>query len=105
MLKRRGIALAVADGRWFRGDHARSLIDNPTANFLYVRWMGTGEPFRDFGRIRDDRTEELGDWASVLRSASSQADAVFGYFNNRYEGHGPHSVRTLTKMLSQQIVE
>lgn len=102
MLRWRGVALALADSRWLRRERVLELTRDPTARFLYVRWMGTGGPFTDFASVRDDRTDELGDWAAAIDSVSSRVETIYGYFNNRYAGHGPHSVRLLEELLSKR---
>jgi uncharacterized protein YecE (DUF72 family) len=32
-------------------------------------------------------------------------ETIYGYVNNHYEGHSPHSVRTLQRLLGQPVVE
>lgn len=102
MLRWRGVALALADSMWLRRERVLELTRDPTARFLYLRWMGSGAPFKDFGSVRDDRTDELRDWAAAIDSVSSRVEMIYGYFNNRYAGFGPHSVRLLEDLLSKR---
>lgn len=88
MLRRHGIALAVADtaGRFPR-------FDAQTADFTYIRLHGSQELY--YSGYTDT---ELDEWAEVIRSRQADAPGahdVFVYFDNDARGHAPHDARGL----------
>ena len=98
------IALALSDGRWISRDAMLALAGQPTADFLYVRWMGPDREITDYSRIQFDRSEELRAWAGVLRKAAHTKD-VYGFFNNHFAGHSPANAREMQGLLGQEVVE
>lgn len=105
LLRDRNIALALVDGRWIRRRVMLDLIHRPTADFAYVRWMGPSRTITDYSRIQVDREHEMALWAEALRGLGARVRTVFGYFNNHFQGHSPHSVRVLQRLLGQEPVE
>ncbi len=81
------------------------LAADPTADFCYVRWMGLDRRITDFSRPQLDREEELAAWAEVFKSLPASVDTVYGYFNNQFQGHSPHSARRMQRLVGQQPVE
>ena len=81
------------------------LASEPTADFCYVRWMGLDQRITDFSRAQLDREEELAAWAEVFKSLPGSVDTVYGYFNNQFQGHSPHSAREMQRLVGQQPVE
>lgn len=105
LLAEHDIALTLSDGRWIQRKQMLALASRPTADFLYVRWMGTDQAFVDYSRIQVDRTRELEAWVGVLWPYAEQGREVFGYVNNHFAGHSPESARELQRMLGQHAVE
>ena len=81
------------------------LAADPTADFCYVRWMALDRRITDFSRAQLDREEALAAWAEVLKSLPGSVDTVYGYFNNQFQGHSPHSAREMQRLVGQQPVE
>ena len=104
LLARHKIALALSDGRWIRRETMLELAERPTADFLYVRWMGPDREITDYSRIQFDRSEEIRDWAEVLKRVAHTRD-VYGFFNNHFAGHSPASARDMQRHLGQEPVE
>jgi uncharacterized protein YecE (DUF72 family) len=104
-LRVRNVAVALVDGRWVRRRVMLELAARPTANFAYVRWMGPSRALADYSRVQLDRERELAQWAAAVRSLRGQVRTIFGYFNNHFQGHGPHSVRALQRLVGQTPVE
>ncbi|MBV8544343.1 MAG: DUF72 domain-containing protein, partial [Acidobacteria bacterium] len=104
LLAHHGIALALSDGRWIARDTMLEQIERPTADFLYVRWMGPDREITDYSRVQFDRSEEMRAWSAALKSAASTRD-IFGFFNNHFAGHSPASARELQRLLGQQPVD
>jgi uncharacterized protein YecE (DUF72 family) len=104
LLSRHGIALALSDGKWIARATMIDLIEQPTADFLYVRWMGPDREITDYSRLQFDRSAEIAAWADALRDAANTRD-VFGFFNNHFAGHSPANARALQRLLGQEPVD
>jgi uncharacterized protein YecE (DUF72 family) len=104
LLARHGVALALSDGRWFPRETMLELVERPTADFLYVRWMGPDREITDFSRVQFDRSEEMRAWSVALKWAANTKD-IFGFFNNHFAGHSPASAREMQRLLGQQPID
>jgi uncharacterized protein YecE (DUF72 family) len=105
LLRERGVALTLVDGRWIKRGVMLDLALEPTTDFAYIRWMGPSRKMMDYSRIQVDRTRELNGWADAIRVLADRVDTVFGFFNNTFQGHAPHSARYLQKQLGLPAVE
>lgn len=103
LLSRRGVALALSDGRWIPRETMLELAERPTADFVYVRWMGPDREITDYSRVQFDRSEEIRAWSEVLKSVRSKD--IFGFFNNHFAGHSPASAREMQSLVGQQPVD
>ena len=104
LLAHHGIALALSDGRWIPRETMLELTERPTADFLYVRWMGPDREITDYSRVQFDRSEEIRAWSVALKQAANTRD-IFGFFNNHFAGHSPASAREMQRLLGQQPVD
>jgi uncharacterized protein YecE (DUF72 family) len=104
LLARHGVALALSDGRWIPRETMLELVERPTADFLYVRWMGPDREITDFSRVQFDRSEEMRAWSVALKCAANTKD-IFGFFNNHFAGHSPASAREMQRLLGQQPID
>ena len=104
LLADHGIALALSDGRWIRRETMLELAERPTADFLYVRWMGPDREITDYSRIQFDRSEEIRAWAEVLKNVANTKE-IYGFFNNHFAGHSPASAREMQGYLGQEPVD
>lgn len=98
-----GVALALVDSKWIPRELSLSLLDRPTAEFAYVRWMGPRE-LTDFSRIQINRDRELATWAEAFARLRQQTPVIFGYFNNHYQGHSPGSSNQFKQLLGLPVV-
>lgn len=105
LLAGHGVALALVDGRWLRRERMIELAAHPTADFAYVRWMGPNRRITDYSSVQVGRDRELGMWALALAALAARVQAVYGYFNNHFQGHSPASARQLQAMIGQKPVE
>jgi uncharacterized protein YecE (DUF72 family) len=103
LLAEHGVALALSDGRWFPRETMLELALRPTADFHYLRWMGPNRELTDFSHVQVDRTEEIDEWAGVLRALPGID--VYGYVNNHFAGHSPATARDLQRRLGQRPVD
>jgi uncharacterized protein YecE (DUF72 family) len=104
LLRSHGVALALTDSRWHRRDRMMALAENPTADFAYVRWMGPGRHLTDFSKPQIDRDADLDSWAEMLKSLALRVETIYGYFNNQFQGHAPHSAREMQRRLGLESV-
>ena len=105
LLAEHDVALTLTDGRWIPRKQMLALAARPTADFVYVRWMGPDRDIVDYSRIQIDRTRELESWAGVLWPLAERKVSVYGYINNHFAGHSPQSARELQRMLRQSPVD
>lgn len=104
LLAEHGMALALSDGRWIPRETMTELAERPTAAFHYVRWMGPNRDITDYSHLQFDRSDQIREWADVLRRASLGTD-LYGYFNNHFAGHSPANARELQSLLGQRPVD
>ncbi len=105
LLRERNIALALVEGRWIPRKMMLSLARRPTADFLYVRWMGPNRDLVDYSRVQVDRTREIDVWIETILAVASETTSVFGYVANTFTGHSPATVRDIQRRLGQRPVD
>jgi len=83
---------------------AYTIVDEPllppdlhvTSSVAYIRWHGHGqEPWYNY-RYPPEQLEE---WVPRVRQVASQAETVFGFFNNHYHGYAPENSLQILRML------
>ena len=104
-LAEHNVAVALSDGRWIPRRAMLALAERPTADFVYLRWMGPNRDIVDYSRIQYDRTRELESWSEALLMLIQKVTAVYGYVNNHFAGHSPASARQLQRLLGQHPVD
>jgi uncharacterized protein YecE (DUF72 family) len=104
LLAEYGASVALVDARWIPRKTMQSLAARPTADFVYLRWMGPNRDLVDYSRIQVDRTRDLETWAAIMEGLSSRVKNIYGYVNNHFAGHSPASARELQRMLGQKPV-
>ena len=102
LLAEHGAALTLTDARWVPRKQMLGLAARPTADFIYIRWMGGNRDIVDYSRIQIDRSRELEQWAEVLTTLTKVRVKVYGYVNNHFAGHSPQNVRELQLRLGQK---
>ena len=105
LLAEHDVALALTDARWIPRKQMMQLATRPTADFVYVRWMGPDRTIVDYSRVQVDRSRELELWAGVLWPLALKGHSVYGYVNNHFAGHSPESARELQRLLRQTPVD
>ena len=104
-LREHHVALALSDGRWIPRKQMLELASRPTGDFLYVRLMGPNRDIVDYSRVQLDRTRELEQWGTTLRSIGTSGLQAYVYVNNHFAGHSPSSARDLQRLLRQEPVD
>ncbi len=104
VLRSHDVATVLTDARWIPRDMMTDLALEPTAPFGYIRWEGTGRRLTDVSKPQLDREEELDLWEKVVATLSARVSTIFGYFDNQFQGHAPHSARAFQERLGQEPV-
>jgi len=102
-LREHKVAIALIDSKWIDRELSLNLIEQPTASFSYVRWLGPRE-LTDYSRIQFERTEELSLWREGFERLAERVETIYGYFNNHYQGHSPESSNRFKKMLGIETI-
>ena len=105
LLSEHNVALALTDARWIPRRQMLSLAERPTADFVYMRWMGADREIVDYSRIQIDRSRELELWAGVISQLAHRGRAIYGYVNNHFAGHSPATLRELQRLLDLSPVD
>jgi uncharacterized protein YecE (DUF72 family) len=105
LLRRHRVALALVEGRWVGREEMIDLAIHPTAEFAYVRWMGTGKKIEAFSAVQVNRDRELSVWSMALAALAARVPAVYGYFSNHFQGHAPASAREMQRLIGMSPVE
>ena len=105
LLSEHNVALALTDARWIPRRQMLSLAERPTADFVYLRWMGADREIVDYSRIQIDRSRELELWAGVISQLAHRGRTIHGYVNNHFAGHSPASLRELQRLLQLSPVD
>ena len=104
LLKAHNVALTLTDGKWFARETMLNLTRQPTADFAYVRWLGSRE-ITDYSRIQIHREAELEQWNQGFQVLRQNVAQIYGYFNNHFAGHSPASANQFKTLLELPIVE
>ena len=83
LLQKHAVALCLVQHAWMPA------LDEVTAPFVYIRWLGRREdiPDDDFSHVRINRDAQLDSWSEQIKSYLRAGLTVYGYFNNHYQGH------------------
>jgi len=68
-----------------------------TSDFLYVRWIGEHQRFKELNREQADVGESLQWWKDQTAAVSPQVRTTWGFFNNDFSGY---SVATCNRFKS-----
>lgn len=93
LLRATGCALVAAEYQ------ARPRRVHPTADFLYVRWIGRHGTFEKHDREQTDVTPGLEWWRDELARRATGARTVYGFVNNDYAGYSAGTCLRLKRLL------
>jgi uncharacterized protein YecE (DUF72 family) len=91
LLRERGICLVAND--YF--DRTQPII--PTANFLYLRFIGEHNRFPKMNQEELDTDDRLAWWADQIHAAAPRGATVWAMFNNDYAGYSPATAERLKR--------
>jgi uncharacterized protein YecE (DUF72 family) len=104
LLAEHNVALVLTDARFLPRRTTMSLAERPTADFAYVRWLGTDRDLVDHSRVQIDRSRDVDVWAEAIRELAAATRVVYVYVSNFFAGHAPASARMLQERLGQAPV-
>jgi len=78
---------------------------NPTADFVYIRWLGKHAAFRKYDQVKLDRGPRLVWWKDEIQRNINTITRVYGFFNNDYSGFAPATCNLLKKILAIPTVD
>ena len=95
LLRSNGVALAWVDSP------NMPIIEQVTADFLYVRWEGDRKKIKGtLGIIEADQKNGLSRWAEKLKLNLNENIEIFGYFGKYYSGYPPSDIEFLLKHIT-----
>jgi uncharacterized protein YecE (DUF72 family) len=103
LLREYNVALALTDlSNMLRPWEVKNGLDLVTTDFVYVRWLGDRKGIEEltgtWNKTIVDKTDDLRNWAELLRQFVSRDLKVYAYANNHYAGHGPGTVKLFWDM-------
>ncbi len=104
LLAKHNVALALVEGQWIERERMWRFVEEPTADFAYVRWMGARDLTR-FDVVQRAQDKNLQTWSEAIALLAGRTQNVYAYFSNYYEGHAPASANKLKRLLKQTIVD
>jgi uncharacterized protein YecE (DUF72 family) len=103
-LAKHGVALALVEGQWIAQEETWKLVEQPTAKFAYIRWMGARDLVR-FDIIQRAQDDNLERWKHLITRLRERVSDIYAYFSNFYEGHAPASANKLKRLLNQPTTQ
>jgi uncharacterized protein YecE (DUF72 family) len=98
------VSLTLVEGQWIAPEDTWRLAERPTADFVYIRWMGARNLTR-FDLVQRPQDENLFEWSNMISRLAKRVSHIYAYFSNFYEGHAPASANKLKRLLGQRTVE
>ncbi len=103
MLAPHRVPVALVEGQWLARRALFQTVEQATADFAYIRFMGARDLTR-FDRIERPQDANLQLWhAAIRRLCARRVAHVYTYFSNYYEGHAPASANKLKRLLNQPV--
>ncbi len=104
LLAKYNVALALVEGQWIARARMWRFVEEPSADFAYVRWMGERDLTR-FDEVQRAQDENLKLWSEAIALLAEHTQNVYAYFSNYYEGHAPASANKLKLLLGQTVID
>jgi len=96
MLEKEHLCLGLTDGKWVPRKIVLAAAQRVPSRHRYIRIMGERDLPR-FDRVYRNQDDVLHLWASKLKEL--EADEIFIYIDNYFEGHAPATVNKLRSRL------
>ena len=98
LLRHHRVAWTISDLKEF------PIVPAVTADFVYIRWMGSRDEVKETQLETLDRTADLLQWRDLIRQLRTQVSVIYGFFNDHYSGHAPRTAMTFKEMLGLPVV-
>jgi uncharacterized protein YecE (DUF72 family) len=95
----------LVDGAWIPRRWMLKLVERPSANFAYIRWMGPDRSLTDHSHVQVDRLRELEQWRAAIAGLVERVGVIYGYMSNYFAGHAPESARDMQRLLGLPTVD
>ncbi|MBC8109004.1 MAG: DUF72 domain-containing protein [Anaerolineae bacterium] len=76
----------------------------PTADFLYIRWIGEHDRFAELDHEQIDVTHRMLWWKDQIELNAPKVRSVYGFFNNDYAGYSIATCNRMKKMLGLRVI-
>jgi uncharacterized protein YecE (DUF72 family) len=100
-LNKNNVALCLCEGSWIPRELMFSAKNKINTAFAYVRFMGERD-LTKFDKVYRPEDTLLEIWAKQIEKI--EAENIYIYFSNFFEGHAPVSTNKLKKILGQKII-
>lgn len=77
----------------------------PTADFLYLRFIGPHGQYKTKDKELVDKTADLHAWHEKIKPHLPQFKDIYGFFNNDYSGYSPATCNRFKKMVGLDVEE
>ena len=101
-LEKNKVALCLTEGSWIPRDFVFQAIKNLKNDFAYVRFMGERDLLH-FDKIYRNEDAVLQLWKEEIEKI--EAEEIYIYFSNFFEGHAPASVNKLKNLFGQEMID
>lgn len=75
----------------------------PTADFLYIRWIGQHGSYNRHSHERVDKTPQLAWWKEYVLDIGGDVERIYGFFNNDYAGFAAGTCLKFKELLGLPI--
>lgn len=75
----------------------------PSADFLYIRWLGEHGRFERGSHARQDVSAGLAWWRDSLRDLQDDVTAIYGFFNDDFSGHAPEACNQFKELVGLPV--
>jgi uncharacterized protein YecE (DUF72 family) len=85
---------------WVAADYVHlDKVVRPTADFLYLRFIGRHGQFAEKNREQVDKTADLQQWYAQIQQHLDTVKTVYGFFNNDYAGFSPATANRFKEII------
>ena len=76
-----------------------------TTDFLYVRWIGEHQRFKELNREQVDTSESLAWWKDQIASVADKVHTTWGFFNNDFSGYAIPTCNQFKALIGEPVNE
>jgi uncharacterized protein YecE (DUF72 family) len=76
----------------------------PTAEFLYIRWIGQHGAFSKHDREQIDQTSRMNAWLAQIEHLQDPRETIFGFVNNDFSGYAAGTALKFRDLIGQPYI-